>query len=204
MIGDRNVFIVRQQRIVGAEHPPGIGGVEDRGEEIGEIADLHRQREFRRRDRGQMVGDTLLRVNIGAAQELRQSGPQRRPGGRTERDEIVEMRDPAGGGSVPGRAVEQVGSRSDIEDLVPDGHPDMRSAGGAAAPERRIREVLDREIAAGHIGGGDEAFQRGIVGVIGGHGRGLVGRGELLGGAPGVVRMSAATSGADWRDRNKE
>ena len=43
MIGDRHVLVVRQQRIVGPQHPPGIGGMVDAGEEIGEVADPRRQ-----------------------------------------------------------------------------------------------------------------------------------------------------------------
>ncbi len=39
VIGDRHVLVVRQQRLVGAEQPPGIGGVMDAGVEIGVVAD---------------------------------------------------------------------------------------------------------------------------------------------------------------------
>ena len=40
VIGDRHVFVVRHQRIVRPKHAPGIAGVEDRSEEIGEVADV--------------------------------------------------------------------------------------------------------------------------------------------------------------------
>ena len=55
MIGDRHIFVVRHQRIVGPEHPPGIGGVKDRGEEIGEVADRHWQPDFRLRHRRELL-----------------------------------------------------------------------------------------------------------------------------------------------------
>ena len=57
MIGDRNVFVVRQQWIVGAEHAARIGGVKNRGEEIGKIADLRRHRKLCFAKRRQMALD---------------------------------------------------------------------------------------------------------------------------------------------------
>ena len=39
VIGDGHVLVVRQQRIIGPQHPACVGGVVDAGEEIGEIAD---------------------------------------------------------------------------------------------------------------------------------------------------------------------
>ena len=62
VIGDRHIFVVRHQRIVGAEHAPGIAGVKDRGEEIGEVADDHRQPHLRLRHRRQMLAQPLVAV----------------------------------------------------------------------------------------------------------------------------------------------
>src|SRR6266568_1260736 len=39
VIGDRQIFVVRRQRIIRAKQPSGIGGVEDRSKEVGEITE---------------------------------------------------------------------------------------------------------------------------------------------------------------------
>ena len=90
VIGNRHVFVVRQQRIVGPKRAPGIGGVEDRGVEVGEIADRDRQGDLGLRHRRQMPPQAL--VAAIRAQAARQRQPERRPRRRSERHEMIEMR----------------------------------------------------------------------------------------------------------------
>ena len=163
MIGDRDVFVVGHQRIVGAKQPAGIGGVKDRGEEIGEVADPHRQQQFDFGERREMPRDVLALRGI-AAQQPRQAGPQRGPGLRTALHQRVEVRRRAGGRRGRGGAVEKAAARRDVENLVADGDADPR--GLAALPEHRIGQVLDREIAVRRIGARNEAAQRGIVSFV--------------------------------------
>ena len=163
MIGDRHVFVVRHQRIVGAKVPPDVGGVKDRGEEIGEVADPHRQHELDLRERCEMARGVVAARRV-AAQELRQAGAQRGPGRGPTLHQGVEMRRRAGGRRRRGGAVEERAARGDIENLLADGDADPRAL--AALAEHRIGQVLDREIAVRRIGAGDEAAQRGIVSFI--------------------------------------
>jgi hypothetical protein len=65
VIGDRHVFVVRQQRIFRPESAAGIGGVEHRGIEVGEVADHGRQHDLRLRHRREMLPQALVAV-IGA------------------------------------------------------------------------------------------------------------------------------------------
>ena len=76
MVGDRNPFVVRQQRIVGAEQAPDRGGVMDGGVEVGEVADVG--------------GDAILHCGLGhqqCPQPLcqRRASLQRRGQGRAQR-----------------------------------------------------------------------------------------------------------------------
>ena len=57
VIGDRHVFVVRHQRIVGPKHPSRVGGMKDRGEEIGEVADLDRHHQLGHRHRREVLFD---------------------------------------------------------------------------------------------------------------------------------------------------
>ena len=59
VIGDRHVFVVRQQRIVRPERAAGIGGVEDRSVKIGEVADRDRQQQLGLRHRREMPAQAL-------------------------------------------------------------------------------------------------------------------------------------------------
>ncbi len=90
VIGDRHVFVVRQQRIVGAEGATGIGGVKDRRIKIGEVADRDRQQHFGLRHRGQMPAQAL--VAAFGAESARQGKPQRRPRLRAERHQRIQVR----------------------------------------------------------------------------------------------------------------
>ena len=100
MIGDRHVFVVRHQRIVGTEHPAGIGGVEDRGEEVGEVADPHRHDQLDLRDRGEMPRDAARawrhRCAAGATAPRRSAAQAV----RSALHQRVEVRRRAGGGRL--------------------------------------------------------------------------------------------------------
>ncbi len=163
MIGDRHIFVVRHQRIVGAEQPSGIRRVKDRGEEIGEVADPHRQHELDLRERRELPCDVVTPRRI-VPQQARQAGPQRGPGLRPALHQRVEVRRRAGGRCSRGGAVEEAGARRDVEDLVTDGDADARVL--ARLSEYRIGQVLDREVAIRRIGARHEAAQCGIVSFI--------------------------------------
>jgi hypothetical protein len=163
------VFVIRQQRIVGAEQPAGIGGVENRGEEIREVADLHRDEELRRGDRGKMTFDTGPAVGRACMEELRQSGTQRRRGRRPKLHQGIEMGCRTRRGGTRCGRVHEIADRRDIQNGVPDGDTDPWRAGRAARPECPVGQVLDREIAIRRVGAGDEALQGRIVGFVDGH-----------------------------------
>ena len=87
VIGDRHIFVVRHQRIVGAEHPPRVGGVEDRGEEIGEIADRHWQLDFGLRHRhSDFAGGPLSHARCSSRVTAPGAAPTR-PAGRASSDD---------------------------------------------------------------------------------------------------------------------
>ncbi len=67
---------------------------------------------------------------------------------------------------MSGGAVKEVRHGGDVEKVIPDGDADPRRARRAATTERAVGEVLNRKSAPRHIGGGNEAFQRRVVGLI--------------------------------------
>ena len=78
VIGDRHVLVVRQQRIVRPQHPAGIGGVMDAGEEIGEVADPRRQVHRaigRAREQQRLHAFDLAPLGAVGIEQLRQAAP---------------------------------------------------------------------------------------------------------------------------------
>lgn len=172
MIRDRNVFVVRQQWIVGAEHAARIGGVKNRGEEIGKIADLRRHRELCFAKRRQMARDAAAPLGRAAlvAQQARQPKTQGPPSAGPAFHQRIEIGRRAGRGGMPGPvAVHQVGDGRNVEHNVADRNPDPRRRAAAAPPEHPIGEILDREIAIGCVGGGEKASKRRIVSFVNNH-----------------------------------
>ncbi|MDT4838898.1 hypothetical protein FQZ97_726710 [compost metagenome] len=93
---------------------------------------------------------------------------QRLPGGRAEREEIVER-----GQGSRARAIEREAfhvrarrQRREVEHLVADGHATAKRLGAAGAAEHRIRQVLDRKVAARGVGRSDPAAGAGVVRVV--------------------------------------
>ena len=161
MIADRDIFIVGQQRLVGAELKPDIGGVVNPDVKVGVVADRARQMHCRL-DRGEQM--RLGRGALGLArQQVRQQathcarlvGAVPEPG--IER-RLAQRGQPA--------VVEQpgLGEPANIDDALADRHPDTW-----ASPERREdpeRQVLDR-IERVAVGAGDPAYALWIVGFVG-------------------------------------
>ena len=166
VIGDGHVFVVRQQRRVGPERAAGIGGVEHRGVEIGEVRHRDRHQEFRLRQRHEMPA-AQRRVALAGTKSARKSEPQRRPGLRPERHQRIELWRRAGARRLGRQSGERAGSRRgrDIEHLVADGDAD---AGGRARGRAKNaeRQILNRKIGVGRVGAVEEAPPRGIVGFV--------------------------------------
>ena len=168
VIGDRNEFVVRQQRIVGAEHAARIGGVKNRGEEIRKIADLRRHRQFCFIDWREMPLDAAAPLASPAllAQQARERETQCRPGRGATFHQGIKLGRRTGRGSMCGLAVHEIGDGRNVEHGLPDGNADPRRRAAAAPAEHAVRQVLNREIAIGRVGGGDEAFERRIVSFV--------------------------------------
>ncbi len=194
MIGDRHVFVVGHQRIVGPEQPARIGGVKDRGEEIGEVADPDRKQQFGIFDRRQVGLDRRAPLRRSRAQQPRQFGAQRGPGRGATLHQRVEMRRRAGGRGARGHAVHEIGDRRDVENFRADGDADAWRRIVPAPPEHRIGQILDREIAVRHIGARDEAAQSGIMGFVQCHCHTWNSSGRAWNSLPGAHRGGVCTN----------
>ena len=157
------VFVVGQQRVVRPERAAGIGGVEDRGEEVGEVADPHRQLKFSLRHRDKIPAQALLAMR--GAQTPRQRQPQGRPDRRPERHQRIEGGCGARARGIGRDAGERGSGCGDVEDRVTDRHADARGRPGHRA-EHAERQVLDREIAVRGVRAFEEASARRIVRLV--------------------------------------
>jgi hypothetical protein len=166
VIGDRNVFVVRHQRIVRPEHAAGIAGVKDRGEEIGEVAERHRQLELGLRHRDEMLADAGA-VRVLGAQGARQAEAQVRPGPRADLHQHIDEWRGTGARRLGARAAERRSRRRDVEDLVADRDADARlRCGRRSRAKHAIRQVLNGKVAIGRIGAVDKTVPRRIVGLV--------------------------------------
>ena len=146
VIGDRHVFVVRQQRIVGPERAAGIGGVEDRGEEVGEVADPHRQQQVRPAPSASRCRRRLLlamRRRSAARDKASRKADQ-----ACGPSAISGLRCGAAHAARPPRRApaNDATPRGDVEDLVADRDADARDR-ARRRPKHAERQVLDREIA---------------------------------------------------------
>ena len=167
MVADRHVFVVGQQRIVGAEQLADVGGVVDAGVEVGVVADGGRQ---------------LQPAIGGAMQQLSRSGSIRARSGRRRsicdsacRSAARGARPSANSGlSVSRRPASAAAPRArrrtgrlergaQIEDLVADRHAAARRSppGGANTPNGRFWIGN-----SGAVGRGDPARARRVMGLI--------------------------------------
>ena len=170
MVADRHPLVVRQQRVVGAQHLPDVRGVEDRGVEVAVVADLRRQEHL---DVG-LAQQHLRRVGARGdeaalgAQQVAEPVPQRPAHPWLEGHEGVEAR-PAAAVLDVGRHPAQeppLGAGGEIEDLVADRAADPRRP-RAAATEDAERQVLDGEVGGGVVRRLDPAAQRRVVRAVG-------------------------------------
>ncbi len=144
MVADRNVFIVRQQRIVRPKHAPDVRCVKDRGVEIGVVAD------FDRHQKGALV-DRMKPFpgRIGVV------GPQRAADRKTE----------LGAGPAPQRhQLIQRCVAGHVQDLIAD--PDSRPWRGRAVAVDAEGKILDRKVRVGSVGRFHPTLQRRIVRFI--------------------------------------
>ncbi len=158
MIADRHIFVVGQQRIVGAEQLADIGGMMDADIEIGVIADPRGQMQ---RDRGAVMqrGFDVFAIAL-VAQKLRQALAQLIAILRRQGEEIVEGRLTRRASCFLGQEARDGGQ---IEHALANGDADA-----LLAPRRRKhaqRQVLDRKFSVA-IGRGDPACQAGLMGVV--------------------------------------
>src|SRR5262245_42282931 len=111
MIADRHVFVVRQQRIVGAEKLAGIGGVVDAREEVGVVAD--RGGKLEPAILGAMDESRAQDFDAGAVapvsvENLAEAAAQRAPRLAAEREQRIERRPGGGPRRLRGKTVEQL------------------------------------------------------------------------------------------------
>ncbi len=177
VIADRHVFVVRQQRIVGAEQLADIGGVIDAGVEIGVIANVERQMEFAVARAIEQRFDRRLLAAIG--QQFEQRVAQGRHALRAASEQGVEIGATAQFADLARIVGHVVGRHFEIEDHVPDrdAHTLLRSA----ARKDREGQILDRKIGM-VFAAEDPGTGVGGMGVIGrvvrswGHGSSALGK----------------------------
>jgi hypothetical protein len=162
VIADRHVFVIRQQRIVGAEQLTRIGGVVDAGEKVGVVAD--RRRKLEAAIVGAVNEARPQRFDLGAipaigVENVAEAAAERNARLAAEREQRVEGRAASGLGGPPGEPIEQAELErgGEVEDLV----PDRDAAAGSAFRRREYaqRQVLDRKVGV-LIGRGDPAAPR--------------------------------------------
>ncbi len=143
MIADRHIFIVGQQRIVGAEQAADIGRVMDAGVKVGVVADRGGQMERAGRRVVQQRRDLAAELAVG--EQLGHAAPQRQPRDRAETEQRIERRAGSSFGCDLRGPFEQpaCGERAQIEDEVADGDS---AASLRARRENAERQILDREI----------------------------------------------------------
>ena len=124
MIGDRDVFVIRGQRIVRVAAAPAIRGVMDAGEKIGEVADRRRQVQPAiggavQQPIGERFG--LGRRAVGAEQR-KNLPPQNAARLRAERHQRVQCAARSGPGGALRLAREQAGTErgAQVENHVAD------------------------------------------------------------------------------------
>ena len=162
MIANRHVFVIRQQRIVGAEQLTRIGGVVDAGEKVGVVAD--RRRKLEAAIVGAVNEARPQRFDLGAipaigVENVAEAAAERDARLAAEREQRVEGCAASGLGGPRGESIEQAELErgGEVEDLVPD-----RDAAAGSALRRREdaqRQVLDRKVGV-LIGRGDPAAPR--------------------------------------------
>jgi hypothetical protein len=144
VIGDRQIFVVVQQWLVGAEQAAGVGGVVDAGEEVGVVADPGG--EVHDAVRG-AVQQTAFEAAHGGGrvigQQVEQADAQGGPGWGAEPHEHVKG---IGGRGFGGGAVEHADIEAgfEIEDGFADGDTAARQL--ALAAEHAERQVLHRKV----------------------------------------------------------
>jgi len=184
VVPDRHELVVREKWIVRPKQAADVGGVEDRGVEIGVVADRHRQQQVRlgHRDQAAPHPFVFLRPLLGAPPEkVARPVPEGRPVRPTERHEPVQRGSGAGPAGFERCALQKAlgVSPGTIENLVPNGGAHVGSALPSrprrirgpvgAGPEYAERQVLDWEIGSRAVRGFDPAGPSRIVRRIGRH-----------------------------------
>src|SRR5215472_10050165 len=125
VIADWHVFVVGQQRIVGAEQLARVGGVMDAGEEVGVVAD--RGRKLEAAIVGAMNDARPQRFDLGALaaigiENVAETAAERDASLAAEREQRIERRATSGLGGARRYPIEQAEfeRRGEIEDIVPD------------------------------------------------------------------------------------
>jgi len=109
VIADRHVFVIRQQRIVGAEQLTCIGGVVDAGEKVGVVAD--RGRKLEAAIVGAVNEPRSQRFDLGAlsaigVENVAEAAAERDARLAAEREQRVERRAASGLGGPTGEPIE--------------------------------------------------------------------------------------------------
>ena len=172
MIGDRHVFVVRQQRIVGAKRAAGIGGVKDRSIKIGEVADRDRQQQF-----GRAIGDKCRRRLCRHASALKARDKESRKADQACGPSAISV---LRFGAAHAFAAAAASPAKDADAAatsricVADRHADARICARARAETRRTAGSGSGNRCPRAFAALDKASPRGIVCLVQGRGHGTM------------------------------
>src|SRR5580700_11309569 len=170
VITNGNVFVIRQQRIVGAKQLSYIGGVEDRGVEVGVVADHRRQKHINLSLTDEMTGSNPpIGVRRVLAQDRMNLPSQGTPRTGSQRHQRLERARSA----RAGRESDTLGGNetftlhsAEIENAVADCHSYARFAARTAPPKNSEGQILKRKIRAGDVRGLNPTLHRRIVSLV--------------------------------------
>ena len=167
VVTNRYPFVIGQQGVVGAELLAGVGGVVNGCEEVGVVTNAGGHVVF---GLGLWDQASLQRGLLGctfaqcAGQGQAQGAPSRRAHGHQGIELVLcaclDHRAGVAGDHTAG------GHRSQVQNLISNGHAAAERFLGALASKRRKGQVLDRKVSPGCVGRAHPAAQRGVVGFI--------------------------------------
>ena len=161
MIGNRHIFVVGHQRVVGSRDLSALARVMDAREEIGVVADVRRQMQRAGSSIVQQARSTAARIAIGG-KNVRQALAQCATRARRQCEQWIQLRPRRCFGRIARHTGEQpsVQSRTNVENAIADRDPATRFV--AKHAEYAERQVLDGELRVA-VGGRDPAQARRIM-----------------------------------------
>ena len=155
MIADGDVFVVGEERLVGAEELADAGGVVDGGVEVGVVGDVDWLEEGGSGDGVEGGFGGLPAVGFGGGvEEVGEGFAEQRPGARAEGHEWIEDRGLAGCGEA-WREEAGCGAVVEVEQMGADGDAEVLLA---FVLEGSVGEVGQGKVGGGVVGCGEPAL----------------------------------------------